>query len=44
MIFPSIGVTPAGKAVMAFTLAGPDYHPSAAWAPLSLASVPARST
>jgi hypothetical protein len=38
VIFPSIGVTPAGKAVMAFTLVGPDYHPSAAWAPLSLAS------
>jgi hypothetical protein len=38
LLFPSIGVTPAGKAVMAFTLAGPDYHPSAAWAPLSLAS------
>jgi hypothetical protein len=38
VIFPSIGVTPAGKAVMAFTLTGPDYHPSAAWAPLSLAS------
>jgi hypothetical protein len=38
VLYPSIGVTPAGKAVMAFTLAGPDYHPSAAWAPLSLAS------
>ena len=36
VLFPSIGVTPAGKAVMAFTLAGPDYHPSAAWAPVSL--------
>lgn len=38
VLFPSIGVTPAGRAVMAFTLTGPDYHPSAAWAPLSLAS------
>jgi hypothetical protein len=38
VLFPSIGVTPAGKAVMAFTLAGPDYHPSAAWASLSLTS------
>jgi len=38
VLFPSIGVTPAGKAVMAFTLTGPSYHPSAAWAPLSLAS------
>jgi hypothetical protein len=36
VLFPSIGVTPAGKAVMAFTLAGPDFHPSAAWAPVSL--------
>ena len=38
MLFPSIGVTPAGKAVMAFTVTGPDYHPSAGWAPLSLSS------
>jgi hypothetical protein len=36
--YPSIGVTPAGKAVMVFTLSGPDYHPSAAWAPLSVSS------
>jgi hypothetical protein len=40
VLFPSIGVTPAGTAVMAFTLTGPDYHPSAAWAPLSLSSGP----
>jgi hypothetical protein len=38
LLFPSIGVTPAGHAVMAFTLTGPDYHPSAAWAPLSITS------
>lgn len=38
VMFPSIGVTPAGKAVMAFTLAGPNNHPSAAWAPVSLSS------
>ena len=38
LLFPSIGVTPTGHAVMAFTLTGPDYHPSAAWAPLSLSS------
>jgi hypothetical protein len=36
IMFPSIGVTSGGKAVMAFTLAGPDNHPSAAWAPVSL--------
>jgi hypothetical protein len=35
-LFPSIAVTPTGKAVVAFTLTGPDRHPSAAWAPLSL--------
>ena len=39
VLYPSIGVTPAGKAVMAFTLAGPNYHPSAAWAPLSISGV-----
>jgi hypothetical protein len=38
LLFPSIGVTPAGYAVMAFTLTGPDYHPSAAWTPLSPSS------
>jgi hypothetical protein len=38
LLFPSIGVTPAGHAVMAFTLVGPNYHPSAAWSPLSLSS------
>lgn len=36
VIFPSIGVNDAGAAVMAFTLTGPDYHPSAAYAPLTL--------
>ena len=32
--FPSIGVTAAGKAVMAFTLVGPDFFPSAAYSVL----------
>jgi hypothetical protein len=36
--YPSIGVTPAGNAVMVFTMSGPDYHPSAAWAPLSVSA------
>lgn len=36
LLYPSIGVTPAGKAAVTFTLVGPDYYPSAAWAPLSL--------
>jgi hypothetical protein len=35
VLFPAIGVTSAGKAVMAFTLAGPDYYPSAAWLTLT---------
>jgi hypothetical protein len=32
VIFPSIGVNAAGKGVMTFTLVGPDYYPSAAFA------------
>ena len=32
--FPSIGVTAAGKAVMAFSLSGRHFFPSAAYAPL----------
>ena len=31
VMFPSIGVTPAGKAVMSFTLVGPSYFPSTAY-------------
>ena len=31
VIFPSIGVNAGGQAVMAFTLTGPDYFPSAAY-------------
>ena len=30
--YPSIGVNAAGKGVMSFTLVGPDYYPSAAYA------------
>jgi len=37
-MFPSIGVTGAGKAVMAFSVSGPTRFPSAAYAPLSLSS------
>ena len=32
VMFPSIGVNPAGGAVVTFTLVGPDYYPSAAYA------------
>jgi hypothetical protein len=31
VLFPSIGVSPAGRAVMAMTLSGSDYYPSAAY-------------
>ncbi|HLY87228.1 MAG TPA: hypothetical protein VKO84_12085 [Gaiellaceae bacterium] len=31
VLFPSIGVTPSGKAVMGMTLSGADYYPSAAY-------------
>jgi hypothetical protein len=34
VLFPSIGVTADGAAVMTFSLSGPDYFPSAAYAPL----------
>jgi hypothetical protein len=37
-MFPSIGVTGAGRAVMTFSVSGPDRFPSAAYAPLSLTS------
>ena len=32
---PSIGVTPNGKAVLAVTLSGPNYYPTAAYSVLS---------
>jgi len=32
--YPSIGVTADGRAVMAFSLSGANYYPSAAWVPL----------
>jgi hypothetical protein len=31
VVYPAIAVRPDGKGVMAFTLAGADYYPSAAW-------------
>ena len=37
-MFPSIGVTGTGKAVMTFSVSGPNRFPSAAYAPLSLTS------
>jgi hypothetical protein len=35
VIFPSVGVTPTGKALISFTLVGPDYWPSSAYASTS---------
>jgi hypothetical protein len=35
VVFPSIGVTDDGKAVMAASLIGPDYFPSAVYVPLA---------
>lgn len=34
LLFPAIGVTAAGKGVISLSLAGLDYYPSAAYAPL----------
>jgi hypothetical protein len=34
VLFPSIGVNAQGKGVIVFTLTGPDYYPSAAYAPV----------
>jgi hypothetical protein len=34
VLFPSIGVTTKGTAIMAFTLSGPKYFPSAAYTPI----------
>lgn len=38
LLFPAIAVNNAGKGIIAFTLVGPDYFPSAAYAPLSMDS------
>lgn len=38
VMFPSIGVTPSGTAVMSFSLSGPDFHPSAAYTHLGATS------
>jgi hypothetical protein len=38
VLFPSIGVNPQGKGVVAFTLSGPDYYPSAAYTTISASS------
>ena len=38
VLYPSIGVNNTGQAVMTFTLAGPDFFPSAAYARVSAAT------
>lgn len=40
LLFPSIGVTPSGNAVMAFSLVGPNYYPSAAYTDLNFGPDP----
>ena len=35
VIYPSIGVNQSGQAVMAFTLVGPRYYPTAAYSPIT---------
>jgi hypothetical protein len=34
LTYPAVGVTASGRGVMAFTVVGADYHPSAGYAPL----------
>jgi hypothetical protein len=38
LIYPAIGVSDNGSGAMVFTLTGPDYFPSAAYVPITLAS------
>lgn len=38
VLYPSIGVTADGKGVMTFTVAGPDYYPSAGYAKIDATS------
>jgi hypothetical protein len=38
LTYPSIGVNAAGKGIMTFTLVGPDYYPSAAYATIDSVS------
>ncbi len=40
VMFPSIAANSSGNAAIAFTLAGPDYYPSAAYVTLSATSAP----
>jgi hypothetical protein len=35
VLFPSIGVNSSGQGIMAFTLSGPNYYPSAAYTTIS---------
>lgn len=41
LLYPAVAVGTSGKGAMVFTLVGPDYFPSAAYIPISLASGPA---
>jgi hypothetical protein len=37
--YPAIAVLPSGEGALAFTLVGPDFYPSAAWAPIDASGV-----
>jgi hypothetical protein len=37
--YPALAVLPSGEGVMAFTLVGPDFYPSAAWAPVDASGI-----
>jgi hypothetical protein len=41
LLYPAIGVSNNGTGAMVFTLTGPDYFPSAAYIPITLANGPA---
>jgi hypothetical protein len=39
LTYPAVAVTPGGDGVMAFTLVGRDFYPSAGWAPIDASGV-----
>jgi len=39
LTYPAVAVTSDGAGVMAFTIVGPDYYPSAGWAPIDATGV-----
>jgi hypothetical protein len=39
LTYPAVAVTPGGAGVMAFTIVGADFYPSAGWAPIDASGV-----